>query len=151
MLGVTLGDKRIGRSEYEKKRYAEDASFRAKCAAAAKKQYQKDVNRSRTLSRQRMLRQMENMKNAVINVLTNGEGTCRWCGQGDQDVLTIDHIDNNGANHRRQMGIGCGKLIYRYLVKNDYPPGFQVLCFNCNNKKEVLRRRAMRMDNTLNG
>jgi hypothetical protein len=80
-------------------------------------------------------------KNAVINVLTNGEGTCRWCGQGDQDVLTIDHIDNNGKEHRRTVRGGAS--ICRWIVANDYPPGFQVLCFNCNVKKEVLRRRSL--------
>jgi len=150
MLGAIYRAMASRRTAHQKLRYQTDPEYRAHIAAVNRAQYKKDIHKSRLLSRIRMYRQMENMKNAVINVLTDGEGTCRWCGQGDQDVLTIDHIDNDGANHRRQLGIGCGKLIYRYLIKNDYPPGFQVLCFNCNNKKEVLRRRAMRMDNTVN-
>jgi len=79
-------------------------------------------------------------KLAAINVLTNGEGTCRCCGQGDIDVLTIDHINDDGAKHRQEHP-SSGR-IYNWLVSQEYPPGFQVLCMNCNVKKEVLRRRA---------
>jgi hypothetical protein len=31
--------------------------------------------------------------------------------------------------------------LYYWLCKHDYPAGFQVLCANCNLKKEMLRRR----------
>jgi hypothetical protein len=81
----------------------------------------------------------EERKVAVVNVLTNGEGTCRHCGQGDLDVLTIDHVNNDGAAHRRE---GSARQLVEFLIRNDYPPGFQVLCANCNLKKEVVRRRA---------
>ena len=78
---------------------------------------------------------------AVVNVLTNGEGTCRWCGQGDVDVLCIDHINDDGAHHRKNIGTDT---LTAWIIKNDYPPGFQVLCANCNLKKEVMRRRNSR-------
>jgi|SRR6185295_644225 len=80
----------------------------------------------------------DNNKLAAVNVLTNGEGTCRNCGQGDIDVLCIDHINNDGAAHRKQ--VGWGSMAW-WLIKNDYPPGFQVLCYNCNNKKKLLYER----------
>jgi hypothetical protein len=83
-------------------------------------------------------------KLAVVNVLTNGEGTCRWCGQGDIDVLTIDHINNDGAEHRKTRRAMTGNAMYSWLIKNDYPEGFQVLCFNCNVKKELLYRRSLK-------
>ncbi len=83
------------------------------------------------------------IKSAVINVLTNGEGTCRCCGQGDIDVLGIDHIHNNGNQHRASLGPGFGgDKFYRWLVHNDYPTGYQVLCMNCNTKKEIVRKRG---------
>lgn len=48
--------------------------------------------------------------------------------------LTIDHKNNNGAKHRRETrGIGS---IYRWLIKNNFPEDFQVLCWNCNLAKE---------------
>lgn len=83
-------------------------------------------------------------KIAVINVLTNGEGTCRWCGQGDIDVLNIDHIDGGGNKHRKELGTRNGQSFYTWIISNDYPDGFQVLCANCNLKKEVMRRRNAR-------
>ena len=89
-------------------------------------------------------RHIMRLKCAVMNVLTNGEGTCRQCGQGDIDVLTVDHIENDGFKHRKQLGKRdlCGDHFYRWLVKNDYPPGYQVLCMNCNMKKEIMRKRG---------
>lgn len=77
-------------------------------------------------------------KLAVINVYTNGEGTCRHCGQGDIDVLCLDHINDDGAAHRKEIG----REAFRWAIRNDYPPIFQVLCYNCNIKKERVRRRT---------
>lgn len=47
--------------------------------------------------------------------------------------LCIDHVDNNGAEHRKEIGSG----IYEWLRKNNYPDGFQVLCYNCNMGKSI--------------
>lgn len=55
--------------------------------------------------------------------------TCVCCGHGR--VLTIDHLGNNGAEHRLKIGNGANTL-YSWLRKNNYPPGFRTLCFNCN-------------------
>ena len=61
-----------------------------------------------------------------------GGGRCQ-CGVSDSDVLTIDHIDQNGAEHRRAIGNAAFRF-YAWLIKNDFPDGFRVLCFNCNIK-----------------
>ncbi len=45
--------------------------------------------------------------------------------------LTIDHINNDGAAHRKEIGEG-GTNFYRWLRKNNYPLGFRTLCWNCN-------------------
>lgn len=103
--------------------------------------------RARLYSRSRAARREELVqlrKLAVVNVLTDGEGTCRWCGQGDIDVLCVDHIDNSGAVHRKAQRGLTGDSMYKWLVRNDYPPGYQILCFNCNTKKELLYRRSLR-------
>ncbi len=56
-------------------------------------------------------------------------GQCINCGCHDYKFLTIDHIDNNGAKHRKEIGSD----IYNWLKKNNYPKeNFQILCFNCN-------------------
>jgi hypothetical protein len=47
------------------------------------------------------------------------------------ECLSIDHIDNNGHSHRQELGGGGGSLFYQWLINNDFPTGFQVLCMNC--------------------
>jgi hypothetical protein len=60
--------------------------------------------------------------------------------------LTIDHIENNGAEHRRQQrnGQNKGHDIYAWLRKNNYPEGFQVLCYNCNCAKGIYGEQAVK-------
>lgn len=65
---------------------------------------------------------------------------CVCCGETEKLFLTIDHIGNDGANHRRKL-IGkrysAGYHTYIWLVKNNFPQGFQVLCMNCNHGKRM--------------
>jgi len=63
---------------------------------------------------------------------------CAICGTTINIFLTIDHINNNGATHRKQKaGKNGGHNIYAWLRKNNYPEGFQTLCFNCNCAKSI--------------
>jgi len=55
---------------------------------------------------------------------------CACCGEGEPMFLTLDHINNGGSKQRRQLG--AGSQIFVWLRKRGYPPGFQVLCSNCN-------------------
>lgn len=65
-----------------------------------------------------------------------GGTVCRCCGETTVEFLTLDHVNNDGAKHRRQQSGRqngfCGQSISRWLRKNGFPPGFQVLCMNCN-------------------
>lgn len=36
------------------------------------------------------------------------------------------------------MGWRGNQRFYQWLEDNDYPPGFQTLCHNCNHAKHVL-------------
>lgn len=54
---------------------------------------------------------------------------CACCGETEIRFLTIDHINNDGAEHRRKM---CGSHIYEWLKWNHFPEGYQVMCWNCN-------------------
>lgn len=62
-------------------------------------------------------------------------GKCDCCGITDIGLLTIDHINNDGNIHRKESG--CGNKIYRWLIKNKFPLGFHVLCWNCNCGRRV--------------
>ncbi len=69
----------------------------------------------------------------VFTHYSGGEPRCAHCGIVDVDVLTLDHINGNGHQHRKSIG----GHPYRWIINNDYPDGFQVLCFNCNWKKRL--------------
>ena len=55
-------------------------------------------------------------------------GACECCGETRYEFLAIDHINGGGRQHREKIG----NKICRWLVKNNFPPGFRVLCHNCN-------------------
>lgn len=60
---------------------------------------------------------------------------CLLCGDKDIRVLSIDHINNDGHEHRKV--VGTGKKFYSWIVKNNYPPGLQVLCWSCQWAKKL--------------
>lgn len=59
---------------------------------------------------------------------------CACCGESQKEFLTIDHINGDGAKHRRERN---GSNLYVWLRQNDYPEGFQTLCWNCNCAKHI--------------
>jgi len=58
---------------------------------------------------------------------------CACCKEKEIKFLTIDHIKNDGAEHR--LMIGSGKLYQWLYKKRKMPKRFQVLCWNCNLSK----------------
>jgi hypothetical protein len=75
----------------------------------------------------------------------NGKLQCSWpgCSVDDIDVLTLDHINNDGCKDRKNRP---GPIqVYRHCRNAGYPEGYQTLCSNHNLKKEVLRRRELRL------
>lgn len=64
-------------------------------------------------------------------------GKCACCGATLFEFLTIDHIDGHGNQHRREHGGDSATNFYLWLEKNNYPDGFQVLCWNCNCSKGI--------------
>lgn len=62
-----------------------------------------------------------------------GGPVCVCCGETIATFLTLDHINNDGGGSNREIR-GASYYIRLRLLK--YPPGLQVLCFNCNLAKE---------------
>lgn len=59
---------------------------------------------------------------------------CTCCGVQCLAFLTFEHTNGGGAQHRKETG-GGGFL--SWLRKNNYPPGFEVLCYNCNMGRRI--------------
>lgn len=53
---------------------------------------------------------------------------CVCCGESNVRFLTIDHINDDGAEHRRAIGSN----IYKTIVKAKFPNKYRILCHNCN-------------------
>ena len=77
----------------------------------------------------------------ALSYYSQNEICCVKCRIDDIDVLQLDHIDGGGNKHRSKVGRNLN--FWRWLEKNSYPSGFQVLCANCNVKKEIERRREV--------
>lgn len=58
---------------------------------------------------------------------------CTCCAEKNLEFLALDHINGGGTQHRKK--IGNGTRVYTWLIKNNFPSGFQVLCHNCNMAK----------------
>lgn len=67
----------------------------------------------------------------VLSYYSDGIPYCKCCGESTYEFLTVDHINNDGSKHRREIG-SRGDDICRWLIKNKFPSGFQILCMNCN-------------------
>jgi len=60
---------------------------------------------------------------------------CACCGENRLVFLVIDHV--NGGGEKQRSKVGWGTQFYRWLRKNNYPDGYQVLCHNCNFAKRM--------------
>lgn len=82
------------------------------------------------------LRFLENKQKHKRMALAHYGQKCATCHETHHILLTIDHIDESGAKHRKILtGTGTGDSLYRYLKRNHYPFGYQTLCMNCNSGK----------------
>jgi len=94
-------------------------------------------NRDKIIEQDRNARLKRKLQ--VLSHYGHGAARCVCCGVTEYEFLTLDHIDASGADHRKQLkkeaGIGghaTGWFIYKWLLENGLPKGYQTLCFNCN-------------------
>lgn len=58
-----------------------------------------------------------------------GGAICACCGETEWLFLTIDHVNNDGHVHQKNERV---TNLYTHLRARNFPPGFQVLCMQCN-------------------
>ena len=72
------------------------------------------------------------LKQMVLDHYCGEPARCVLCGIDDLRILTIDHVDGGGKKHRSSHKLHGGPDFYRWLRDQEFPPGYRVLCFNCN-------------------
>jgi hypothetical protein len=111
----------------------------------AKKYYEEHKDELREKARQNRVA----LKTAVLTHYgKDGKLQCCWpgCEVTDIDMLTLDHLLDNGAEHRKalsttgQRNTGSSQ-IYNEAIANDFPPLFQTLCWNHQWKKQLSKRK----------
>ena len=75
------------------------------------------------------IRSSELRLQARLEVINHYGGKCTCCGEDELEFLCIDHINGGGKKHREEIN---STNIYTWLINNNYPEGFRVLCHNCN-------------------
>ena len=99
-------------------------------------------------TRQRLREQTSEWKRTlryeVLSHYSGDQPSCARCGFSDLRALCLDHVGNDGAAHRKELlatqhrGASSGAF-YVDVRRRHFPPGFQVLCHNCNHIKQVER------------
>lgn len=102
------------------------------------RKHQRDHREQHTaLCRMQRRESGQRRKLRVLNAY--GGPCCACCGESCLSMLAIDHVNNDGAKHRNELNGGLGRSqsveMYCWLEKNNFPEGFQVLCYNCNISK----------------
>lgn len=57
---------------------------------------------------------------------------CACCGETIIEFLSLDHINGGGSKHRKERN---GTHLSPSIIKDGFPPIYQVLCHNCNQAK----------------
>lgn len=76
--------------------------------------------------------EVEAKKRRRLSVIHAYGGKCNCCGEDTWQFLSLDHVNNDGAKHRKKIG---QSQIYKWAEDNDYPNTLQLLCYNCNMAK----------------
>lgn len=118
-------------SEYNRTRHA-DPERKAKAIARSKGWAAANREKRRAIVKRHDAKSRPSVKLAAFNAY--GGPVCACCGEQTIEFLTIDHVNNDGAEHRKKVS---GGGIFKWLRAKKYPPGFQVLCRNCNWGKHV--------------
>lgn len=72
----------------------------------------------------------------VLDHYSHGKMSCECCGEHEYSFLAIDHVVPVGRKPKDGVP-RSGSVLYRWLIKNDFPDGFRVLCHNCNMGRQI--------------
>jgi len=87
-----------------------------------------DTHHEKVLAYQRM-NKSRYYKKICKTVFAHYGYRCNCCGETEPLFLEIDHVNGYKSGPR------AGLPLYQWLISNNYPEGFQILCSNCNQGK----------------
>ncbi len=70
------------------------------------------------------------LRNLRSKIISNYGNKCNCCGIKTKEFLSIDHVNGGGRKHLRKLGGGSSLILF--IIRNNYPKDFQILCYNCN-------------------
>lgn len=137
--------KEYGKRDYViAKRKAWAIEHKEEKAAYQKEWYRKNKEKVKARAKEHQIRWYDALKTKVLTYYSEVDyPECVRCRETRLPCLSLDHINNNGAEHRRQLNGHGGKGFYDWIDKNNYPHGYQTLCMNCQFLKEHERRRGI--------
>ena len=82
-------------------------------------------------------RQQKYQRERKQQVFDHYGAECECCSESQIEFLTLDHPNDDGAEHRAK--VGAGQKLYGWLIKNEFPKDYELrtLCFNCNQGRRV--------------
>jgi hypothetical protein len=86
-----------------------------------------ECNIRRNSTQLKQARVLSQKRRAIV--LTHYGNKCACCGETHYEFLAIDHINGGGSKQKREV---YGSHLYEWLIKNNFPEGYRVLCHNCN-------------------
>jgi hypothetical protein len=96
-------------------------------------------NRNRPENKLKMKTRWQEQRVQVYSVyskrLSNSDiPCCNCCGETIMEFLAVDHIKGRKHLPENEKKL-TSKTLLPFLIKNDYPEDYQILCHNCNSAK----------------
>lgn len=115
---------------YEKKKaeiLEQQSGYREKHPERVAQHKQSWVERNREKSRASGRASYRSLR---LEAIAHYGGRCVCCGEDEVAFLALDHVNDDGAEQRREHGTGYSFL--RSLKRRGWPDDIQILCHNCN-------------------
>ncbi len=96
------------------------------CRTREAEEGKKACKRCRLVSSKRR----KELKVRVLKAYGGCRCSCPGCSETLVQLLTIDHVNNDGKAHRERLW--NGSRVYKDLEDRGFPEGFRVLCMSCN-------------------
>ncbi len=73
-----------------------------------------------------MKKYRQKMREAILRAYGH---RCACCGETEEAFLTLEHVNGDGASHRKLRGTN---RVYADVVAEGFPDKYTLLCWNCN-------------------